>query len=57
MNGQEVTIIDLFLRDPETGEKLEIVSPLQVNESKNSFEVRNPRTGTVYRHTFTTEEV
>jgi len=48
----------LFLVDPETGDDLIVVSPLQDNmDGSSSFVAQNPKSGTRWKHIIRTEEV
>jgi hypothetical protein len=53
-----VTIAGLFLEDPETGEKLEVVSDIILEgEGKYSFIVANSDFTAIWKHTIRTEEI
>jgi hypothetical protein len=53
-----VTIASLFLEDPETAEKLEVVSDIILEgEGKYSFIVANDTLTAIWKHTIRTEEI
>lgn len=50
-------LVDMFLTDPETHEKLTFTSPLTVEDGMNVFEVGNERGESRWRVRYNIEEV
>lgn len=52
-------VVGLLLVDPDTHEKLEVMSPLKVNKKDGSysFACLNIKTGGMWKHTIKTEEI
>lgn len=51
-------VVGLLLFDPDTHEKLEVMTPLKVNKDGSySFGCFNMQTGGMWKHTIKTEEI
>lgn len=58
MSNDKSLVVGLLLVDPETHEKLEVMSPLKVNKDGSySFACLNMKTGGMWKHTIKTEEI
>lgn len=58
-NKDKSLVVGLLLVDPDTHEKLEVMTPLKVNKKDGSysFGCLNVKTGGMWKHTIKTEEI